>query len=63
MKNKQPTIETGAIQHPNVQAIRNYQAAMAQGQYEKGAMVFDPAVTYTCRVTMYCRAFTKGRSR
>jgi len=47
MENKRLTIETGATTHPNVIAIRNYQAAMALGEYEKGAMVFDPEVTYT----------------
>lgn len=42
-----PTIETGALTHPLVQAVRNYQAAMARGDYATGVTVFDPAVTYT----------------
>ena len=41
------TLETGALEHPNVQRIRAYQAAMARGDYEAGATVFDPDVTYT----------------
>ncbi|GAB2563678.1 nuclear transport factor 2 family protein [Spirosoma areae] len=41
------TLETGALEHPNVQRIRAYQAAMARGDYEAGATVFDPEVTYT----------------
>lgn len=47
MAESTPTTETGALEHPNVQAIRAYQAAMARGDYEAGATVFDPAVTYT----------------
>ncbi len=41
------TIETGALEHPNVKAVRNYQAAMAKGDYASGVTVFDPEVTYT----------------
>lgn len=47
MAEAKPTTETGALEHPNVQAIRAYQAAMARGDYEAGATVFDPDVTYT----------------
>ena len=47
MVESQPTIETGALTHPHVQAIRAYQAAMARGDYEASATVFDPDVTYT----------------
>lgn len=41
------TVETGALEHPNVKLIRAYQAAMARGDYQAGATVFDPEVTYT----------------
>jgi ketosteroid isomerase-like protein len=47
MANQKPTIETGALEHPNVKAVRNYQAAMAKGDFANGISVFDPEVTYT----------------
>jgi uncharacterized protein len=42
----QPTM-TGAVQHPLVQKILNYQLAMARGDIESGRTVFDPDVEYT----------------
>jgi uncharacterized protein len=47
MANQKQTIETGALEHPNVKAVRNYQAAMAKGDFANGITVFDPQVTYT----------------
>ena len=47
MANQKPTIETGALEHPNVKAVRAYQAAMAKGDFANGITVFDPEVTYT----------------
>jgi uncharacterized protein len=47
MANQKQTIETGALEHPNVKAVRNYQAAMAKGDFANGITVFDPEVTYT----------------
>jgi len=44
---KMSTIETGALEHPNVVAVHNYQTAMAKGDYANGSKVFDPEVTYT----------------
>lgn len=40
-------LETGALDHPNVQLVRNYQAAMARGDFAAGAIVFAPDVVYT----------------
>ena len=39
-------IETGALDHPHVQLIRAYQAAMARGDSASAITVFDPEVTY-----------------
>jgi uncharacterized protein len=47
MANQKLTTETGALTHPNVKAVRDYQAAMAKGDFATGVKVFDPAVTYT----------------
>ena len=47
MANQKPTIETGALEHLNVKAVRNYQAAMAKGDFANAITVFDPEVTYT----------------
>ncbi|MBC7887300.1 MAG: nuclear transport factor 2 family protein [Ferruginibacter sp.] len=47
MASQKTPVETGAINHPNVKAIRNYQAAMANGDLENALTVFDPEVTYT----------------
>lgn len=41
------TIETGALEHPNVKIVRDYQAAMAKGDFAEGAAVFDADVIYT----------------
>ena len=41
------TIETGALEHPNVKIVRDYQAAMANGDFAEGAAVFDEDVVYT----------------
>ncbi len=42
-----PPLETGALDNPRVQAIRAYQAAMARGDYARGAAVFAPTVRYS----------------
>lgn len=39
-------IETGAVDHPHVRLIKDYQAAMARGDIASAATVFDPDVTY-----------------
>jgi uncharacterized protein len=41
------SIESGALEHPNVKIIRDYQAAMAKGDFAVGATVFDANVVYT----------------
>lgn len=47
MADKKKLIETGALEHPNVKLVRNYQSSMAKGDYLNGITVFDPEVTYT----------------
>ena len=46
MSNATAPIETGAIAHPHVQLIKEYQAAMARGDRTSAVAVFDPQVTY-----------------
>ncbi len=46
MADAQPT-ESGALTHPNVQFVKDYQAAMARGDFVTGATFFAPDVTYT----------------
>ena len=38
--------ESGAVFDPNVQRIKNYQAAMARGERETAVTVFEPEVQY-----------------
>lgn len=40
------TIEQGALDHPNVKAIKAYQSAMAQGDVESALHIFQPDVKY-----------------
>lgn len=46
MSESNAPIETGALDHPHVQLIRAYQAAMARGDIANAITVFDPDVTY-----------------
>ncbi|MDX1932039.1 MAG: nuclear transport factor 2 family protein [Capsulimonadales bacterium] len=39
-------VETGAVNAPNVQKIRAYQKAMAEGDFAGAAAIFDPEVRY-----------------
>ena len=46
--NESPAVptESGALSHPNVQRVRNYQAAMARGDRAAALTVFEPEVRY-----------------
>lgn len=51
---------TGAVQHPLVQKILNYQLAMARGDIQSGRAIFDPNVEYTVPGSNALSGTTRG---